>query len=732
MNADDSPAPPHLAALKEAARNAPLDPGVYLWRDEDGKIIYVGKAKALRRRLSSYFAGRKDPKTAALILRGRCIETIIVSNEYEALLLENTLIKQHSPRYNINLKDGKSYPVIRLSAEPFPRVFKTRRVIEDGSRYFGPFPNVQAVDRVIALVDRVFPLRKCRRFRVRQSPCLYFHMGRCLAPCCGRVSAEGYAERAAEVTALLECAGSGSVESAAPVIARLEARMRGAAEALRFEEAALYRNALAAVRELAAPNAVTGADEGALDCIAWADEGLLTVFAVLSTTTGRLSACSLYSARSAAPPPDTLATFLMTYYGPGRPPPPRIIIPNGIYAAEDMRGEVSPPAANGAGSPPLVEALHATPPRRPHPPAPFSAPPLSGGEQWPQSTKKAWSLRDAQTPDRKRASVSDAPATPPPLTSVDALSPITPPLHRRFREQFGYTPAFSGPEAHRDEALLAMARQNAAEELRRRLRERGAGPALDELREALSLKARPERIEGFDIAQLDGRHPVASLIAFRGGAPDRKNYRHFKLKTVVGIVDDFAAMREAVTRRYARVLSEGADPPDLILVDGGIGQVNAARAALDALGLDTPVAGLAKRDEEVWLPHAASPIRLSRRSDALKTLQFVRDETHRFATGLNQRLRSKDLGFQILESIDGIGKTRAAALMREAGSLAALARADPAALASRCQIPLPLARAVRAACRLALEKKPPAKRREATQAHAAAQAKALAEEALGE
>jgi excinuclease ABC subunit C len=303
-----------------------------------------------------------------------------------------------------------------------------------------------------------------------------------------------------------------------------------------------------------------------------------------------------------------------------------------------------------------------------------------------------------------------APDRPPPprvyLLSLpsDTVDSVDNPLGRFFREQFGSAPEIcpAGFEK-RHTAALAMAQQNASEELRKRIRERGAGPALDELARVLGLKSRPERIEGFDIAQLDGKHPVASLISFKGGVPDRKNYRHFKLRTVVGIVDDFASVREAVQRRYSRLVREELELPDLVLIDGGIGQVNAARAVMDELGIDCDVAGLAKRDEEIWLPHKAEPIRLSKRSEALKVLQFVRDETHRFATGLNQKLRSKDLYFPVLESIEGIGPKRAAAIMKNFVTLEKIAAAETEKLAEKCGLTAAAARAVRAAARLALE-----------------------------
>jgi excinuclease ABC subunit C len=278
-----------------------------------------------------------------------------------------------------------------------------------------------------------------------------------------------------------------------------------------------------------------------------------------------------------------------------------------------------------------------------------------------------------------------------------------PSLQRWFREQFGYEPELAAPEEKRHQAALAMARQNALEDLRRRIRERGAGPALDELARELGLKTRPERIEGFDIAQLDGKHPVASLISFKDGVPDKKNYRYFKLRTVVGVVDDFASMREAVRRRYSRLIREGRELPDLILIDGGIGQVNAARGVLDELGMDIDIVGLAKREEELWLPNARDPIRLSRRSEALKILQQLRDETHRFATTLNQKLRSKDLSLSALESVEGIGPRRAAAIMQAYVTLDAVAAAAAEDIAGRCGIGETAARAVRAAAQLALE-----------------------------
>ncbi|MDR0707712.1 MAG: excinuclease ABC subunit UvrC [Treponema sp.] len=609
--------------LRKFARDAPVDPGVYLWRDEENNIIYVGKAKALRHRLSSYFSGEKDPKTAALIKRAERIETIIVANEYEALLLENTLIKQHSPKYNINLKDGKTYPVIRITSEKFPRMFKTRYIVEDGSLYFGPFTNIQALETVMAMAEKLFYLRKCHVFRKRDNPCMYYHIKRCCAPCCGKISVRNYRAHVKQVEKIL----SGD---AAGLIIDLTKNMHEAAAALDFERASELRDTIRAIETLqdSASSMVVDMNENARDYIASASEGVLTTFTVFSMRGGKMIGRDLFRTRSAADEEESVETFLMSYYNPSVPPP------SAIY----------------------VETI-------------------SDGNS-----------------ENNGSAVGDS-------------------LKKWFAETFGYTPSIQGADDQRHAAVLAMARQNAQEDVRKRLKERGAGPALEEMMQALRLNQLPVRIEGFDIAQLDGKYPVASLISFKNGVPDRKNYRIFKLHTVIGIVDDFAAMREAVRRRYSRLVREGKDLPDLILIDGGLGQVNAAQSALDEVGVDCDIVGLAKRDEELWLPGSPEPIRLSRRSEALKLLQFVRDETHRFATSFNQKLRSEDICFSVLENVAGIGAKKASAIMKSFTSLERVAAASVEAIAETCGIKPPLAHAVKTAASLSLADRDAAKKR---------------------
>ncbi|MDR1838937.1 MAG: excinuclease ABC subunit UvrC [Treponema sp.] len=598
-------------SLKTTVHDAPPEPGVYIMKDADGQIIYIGKAKSIKNRLKSYFSGEKDIKTATLMRHVRSIETIIVSSEYEALLLENTLIKQHSPKYNINLKDGKTYPVIRITHEDFPRIFRTRRIIHDNSLYYGPFPSVQNVDAMMEIIDKLFPLRKCKRLKAKKSPCMYYHIGRCMAPCCGKINIEDYSVHVQRVQKLL----SGETDS---LIIDLTSQMHETARALKFEKAAEFRNAIKAIENIAGEDsAVEDHNPEDRDYIAWAAEGVLATFTVFSMRGGKMTGRDLFRTRSAAGEWESMEIFISSYYDAVRPPPPKIFLQK-IFSQYETNSEL---------------------------------------------------------------------------------------IFGWFREKFDYTPELLVPTEKHHEAILAMARQNAVEDLRKRLKERGAGPALDELARALNLQTRPQRIEGFDISHLDGKHPVASLISFKNGIPDKKNYRYFKLRTVIGIVDDFAAMREAVHRRYSRLIREGIELPDLILVDGGIGQVNAAKGVLDDLGADCGLAGLAKREEEIWLPNAKEPIVLSRQSEALKVLQFVRDECHRFATNFNTKLRSKDLFFPILESVEGIGPKRAAVIMKTYETIANIAAASIEEIAERCKISENSARAVRACAKLALENK---------------------------
>lgn len=557
--------------LHQTALKAPKLPGVYLWKDENQEVIYVGKAKNLKNRLSSYFSGIKDIKTKTLISKAFLIEYITTDNEYEALILENTLIKKYSPRYNINLKDDKSYPVLRITNEDFPRIFRTRRIIQDGSKYFGPFPNAGALSTFTENLYKQYPLRQCKKLRKRSSPCMYYHIGRCAAPCCEKISKESYNQIIEEIIHLLE-------ENPKETVQKLTLEMKECAKALDFEKAAKIRDNIDAIKALHIKNSVSDFNTDSRDYIGFATEGTLVSFAVLKMREGRLIARDLYRTKSLNTDEELINEFLMAYYVSQDLFPSQIFIPINMDV----------------------------------------------------NLFRQWSKKEME-----------------------------------IQAQI-FTPEVFDSKHN---SAMEMAEQNAKEDIIRRLRERSDTPALEELKQLLKLDHLPKRIEGFDIAHIGGKFPVASLISFYNGNPDKKNYRYFRLKNTDGIIDDFASMREATARRYTRLLNENAELPDLILIDGGIGQVNAVKGVLSTLDLDIPIIGLAEKNEDIYLPGNSTPIQLPKRSDALRLLQRVRDETHRFATSKNQALRTKEKTANPFLELPHIGSKRAMLLLKTYGTI---------------------------------------------------------------
>ena len=583
--------------LKETIRDFPDTSGVYIMKDQKEKVIYVGKAKSLKKRTGSYFTGKKDVKTDILVRRIRSIETIVTNNEYEALLLENNLIKKWTPRYNICLKDGKSYPVIRVTADDFPRIFRTRRIIEDGSSYYGPYPSAVTLDAYLEVVNRLYPLRKCRgTLKKRDTPCLYYHIHQCSAPCAGKISREEYAGQVEKVKDLL----SGNSEE---LKEKLKKEMISAAEALDFEKAAQLRDSIEGIDRIDEDQGVVDFDEEKRDYTAFHQDGDHFTFVVFQMRGGKLVGRDLFRTESPVEPEEALSVFLLQYYSRSQDPPASLFI---------------------------------------------------------------------QIPIETRL------------------------ILEYFKKELKADVVITPASKRKDEVIMNMARQNAAQDAARRAQTREKQEALEELREVLSLSRLPRRIEGFDIAQLSGQYPVSSLISFYNGKPDKKNYRYFRLKSLGGMIDDYESIREAVARRYTRVLNENLPKPDLVLIDGGKGQVSAARGILDAIGFtDIPVAGLAKQNEEIFLPGRSDPILLPEGNEALRILQAVRDETHRFATSLNQKLRQKSVKAETLESIPGIGPARSRKLLMTFGSLDELAAAEPAAVAEAAGIPLAKAEEIR-------------------------------------
>jgi len=585
--------------IVETLKILPEQPGVYLMQDAEGTIIYVGKAKILKNRVRSYFHGPKDPKTTVLVQKIASINWIVTRNEYEALILENNLIKKHTPRYNINLKDGKTYPLIRITKEKFPRVFRTRRIIEDGSQYFGPFTMINAVDQYLELIEQNFPLRKCRGplDKIRQ-PCLYYHIGRCPAPCAGKISELDYTARVGAVAKLL----SGKNAS---LLRDLEKKMKQAAAAQQYEAAAHFRDGIRAIGQLGVGQQVQDFDPGARDYISWDIQDEKVSFSVLRMRSGRMVESDTFRTEGFSDEEDLALQFFFQYYHSSNPPPAFVYV-----ALPSMRHD----------------------------------------------------------------------------------------LAQYCKDEFSLKVAFPNLTEKRDTSILEMARENARQDMRKRLHDTGNLDALRDLQSLLSLPRLPMRIEGFDIAHLHGKHTVAAMVSFWKGLPDQAQYRIFNIKSLAGGIDDFGSIREAVARRYTRILNEALERPDLLLIDGGKGQLSAACAVLEALGInDIPVIALAKEREEIFVPGRSEPYTLPFGNQALRILQHVRDESHRFGTSRNQKLRSSDLKLSTLEAIPGIGPKRALLLLETFGSLESIRAAAIEDLRARGHLSQTIAEALHAA-----------------------------------
>ena len=577
----------------EQARELPHASGVYLMKDKGGTIIYVGKAKDLKKRVVSYFLANRSAKTAALVQKITQIEYIITGNEFEALVLENNLIKKYSPHYNISLKDGKSYLLIRITNEPFPKVFKTRRIVDDGSRYFGPFPDGGKLELYLSLIEKLFPLRRCGiPLRKRDKPCLYYHIGLCSGPCAGLVSQEEYALSVQAVVDLLE----GKTDA---LLKRLTSEMVKASKALNFEEAAIKRDQIDAIITTGSEQQVQDLAMESRDYAAIEMRGPLCTISLMQMRDGRLIGRALYRAETLGEETETLLNFLVQYYADG------MKLPQFLYVSHE----------------------------------------------------------------------------------IDIAL-----IRQYFSELLGGRLEVSLPIEGKHYRVLRMARENASRDVEKRLKSKDNSQALVELAQVLGLSAPPSLIEGFDIAQLSGKYTVASLISFREGNPDKPNYRRYNIKGLHGKVDDYEAMREAAARRYTKILNEKLERPGLLVVDGGKGQVNAVREVLDDLGMfDIPIIGIAERLEAIIFDDDRPQLLLSEDSATLRLVIAVRDECHRFATSANQAARSRDASFQLLQSVDGIGKKRSMELMKTFGSLEVMLGKQPDELAKEGGIPLPVA-----------------------------------------
>ena len=584
-------------SARDQARSLPENPGCYLMKNAEGTVIYVGKAKNLKRRVNSYFLPNRNAKTAALVEKIVNIEYVITGNEYEALVLENNLIKKYNPHYNILLKDGKSYPLIRITNEDYPRVFKTRRVIKDGSLYYGPYPDGKRLDMYLETVEDTYPLRLCQGvLKKKSTPCLYYHMKKCSGPCIGAISKEEYGEYIKEVKDFL----SGDDSS---LSRKVKKEMLEASKKLDFETAAKKRDLLEALSVMQSNQGVDDMDtsEDSRDYAAIEMRAYLCTVSIMQFRDGRLIGKAMYRAECLGDETETLLSFLIQYYSDGD------TLPHELYVSHDIDAEL---------------------------------------------------------------------------------------LSKFFKEELGKPLYVEIPKDGKHYRILRLAGENASRDVEKRLKSVDNTPALERLKEITNIDTLPSLIEGFDIAQLSGKYTVASLIVFRDGNPSNKEYRHFSMKSLEeNEINDFQSIHEAVFRRYKRQRDEKAQLPDLLMVDGGIGQVNAAIAALDELGLSFPVVGLAEKHEEIVFPDNTSLL-LDHSDPGLRVLIALRDECHRFATSFNQRMRSKDASFKLLESIDGVGPERSKRIMQTYQSVEAILSLTPEELAKGAKIPLPVAERV--------------------------------------
>lgn len=584
----------------------PDAPGSYQFKDSRGRVIYVGKARSLRQRLSSYFQNPASlpPRTAQMVETAESVEWIQVRNDVEALMLEYSLIKQHQPRFNVRLRDDKSYPFLAVTLDDdWPRAMVMRGRKRKGTRYFGPYAHAYAIRETLDLLLRTFPVRTCsdnKLLRHQRSgrPCLLFHIEKCSGPCVGEVSKEDYDRLVAELVEFLD----GETD---PVIRRLEKEMAAAAADLEFERAARLRDRLAAVRKAVEKQQMVADRAEDLDVIGLAGDELEASVQVFYVRRGRVVGRKGFV----------------------------------LDRSEDL--------SSGELVDRVLEGLYSEEP-------PMGVP--------------------------KQVLVCDE--------SADRA------LHEAWLSGLrGSTVTIRVPRRGDKRALLETVVENAKEELARHRLRRAAdhnsrARALNELQKALGLPEAPLRIECYDMSHIQGSDYVGSMVVFEDGLPRKSDYRRFKIRGVAGN-DDFAAMEEVVSRRLSaylrerdRPVGEGSGrfsyPPQLLLVDGGKGQLGVAVRVLEELGLDEeiPVAALAKRFEEVYLPGREEPVRIPRQSEALYLLQRVRDEAHRFAVSYHREVRGKRMTASVLDGIPGLGPARKKRLVKELGGVNAVKRAS--------------------------------------------------------
>jgi excinuclease ABC subunit C len=571
------------SAIADQLDNVPAGPGVYLMKNAQGDILYVGKAANLRHRVRSYFTAGPNLslKQQRLVAHIHDIDFFLTASEHEALILELNLIKRHHPPYNVRLKDDKTFPYLKIdTGEEWPRVQVTRRLQEDGARYFGPFSSAKSLRQTLKAIRRIFPFRSCSRniTGTDSRSCLEYYVNNCLAPCIGAVSRDEYHKVIKDLILFLE----GKSES---ILHKLESEMQQAAKALDFEKAAIIRDQLQAARNVIESQKIAIKLSGDQDVIALASDRDQTCAQVFFIRGGKLigrESFTLQGTRYEAPQ-HVMDTFVKQFYNSSTYTPPLLLLQ---YPLEDTA---------------VVE-------------------------DWLQSKRES---------------------------RVRILVP-----QRGNKKQLV---DIAAENARQGLAQFTIKQQKAALE-----------EALVEIQRELELPEVPARIEGYDISNIQGTAAVGSMVVFERGKPKPAHYRRFRIKTIAG-ANDYAMLQEVLQRRFRRssdTASSWAILPDLALIDGGKGQLNAARTALEAVGIDTvPLASLAKENEAIFLPRRTKPVLLPRQSPGLQLLQRVRDEAHRFAIGYHRQRRTRETLASALDSIPGIGAKRKRALLRRFGSL---------------------------------------------------------------
>ena len=561
---------------------APVDPGCYLFKNEQSKIIYIGKAKNLKNRVKTYFTQTqsKDPKTQSLVKKIHEIEFFATHSEVEALILENTLIKQYHPRYNILLKDDKTFPYVRITSEPYPRVLITRKLIDDGSKYFGPYTDSKAIKNILRIIKKAFTVRSCQYYldstiikRKKIKLCLQYHIHNCEGPCQDLIAENDYKLMIANIEAFLK----GNIST---VISYLKDKMETAAQNFRYELAARIRDNLNLLQHYSRRQSVEFRDFQDRDFINLVSEGDIGVAIVVRVRQGKMIGKDTIIIEGVlnSEPAEVLSNFIQQYYNNSQ------LIPEEINISE---------------YPTQREIL----------------------EKWLSALHQGAVKITRPTREEKLRLMK--------LTEKNA-------------------------QIYLKEYLLKLSTLSAEY----------IPKTLKELQKDLMLPRIPKRIEAFDISNLQGKFPVGSLVTFYNARPLKREYRRFKIKTVKGI-DDFAMVAEVVRRRYLRLQEESQALPDLILIDGGKGQLSAAKQVLVDLNLNSiPILGLAKKLEEIVVPDRSEPLILSRNSISLSLLIKIRDEAHRFAITYHRSLRSKKEITSVLDEIKGLGEKKKQALWK--------------------------------------------------------------------